>query len=148
DATVADLHLAALGRALDDAGIRHDAIVVPAGEQTKSFEELARVVDALLAARIQRDTALIALGGGVVGDLGGVAASTALRRSAFVQRPTTRPAQVDTPGGGKTGITTSRGKNLVGSFYPPRRVLAAIDARTPRPRRRPRAGCAGVVKYG
>ncbi|HEX7007991.1 MAG TPA: 3-dehydroquinate synthase [Alphaproteobacteria bacterium] len=148
DATVADLHLAALGRALDDAGIRHDAIVVPAGEQTKSFEELARVVDALLAARIERDTALIALGGGVVGDLGGFAASIVLRGIDFIQIPTTLLAQVDSSVGGKTGINTSRGKNLVGSFYQPRLVLADIDTLTTLPRRQFLAGYAEVVKYG
>src|SRR5690606_20419875 len=148
DATVADLHLAALGRALVDAGIPHDAIVVPAGEQTKSFEELARVVDALLAARIERATALIALGGRVVGDLGGFAASIVLRGIDFIQIPTTLLAQVDSSVGGKTGINTSRGKNLVGSFYQPRLVLADIDTLTTLPRRQLLAGYAEVVKYG
>ncbi|WP_425450290.1 3-dehydroquinate synthase [Virgifigura deserti] len=148
DRAVADLYLATLTRALDDAGIAHEAIIVPVGEQTKSFGELARVVDALLAARVERGTTLVALGGGVIGDLGGFAASIVLRGIDFIQIPTTLLAQVDSSVGGKTGINTTHGKNLVGSFYQPRLVIADIDALSTLPRRELAAGYAEVAKYG
>ena len=148
DRTVADLHLGSLTRSLDEAGIAHDAVIVPPGEQTKDFRRLEEVIDALLAARIDRETTLLALGGGVIGDLGGFAAAIVLRGIDVVQIPTTLLAQVDSSIGGKTGINTPRGKNLVGAFHQPRLVLADIDALATLPRRQLLAGYAEVVKYG
>ncbi len=148
DETVAALHLPALLQALDAGGIAHCEVVVPPGERTKSFAGLERLVDALLEARIERNDAVLALGGGVVGDLAGFAASILRRGVAFVQAPTTLLAQVDSAVGGKTGIDTRQGKNLVGSFHQPRLVLADIDALDTLPRRELLAGYAEVVKYG
>jgi 3-dehydroquinate synthase len=148
DRAVAALHLASLQRALADAGIDHHTIALPPGEQTKSFEHLERLIDELLAARIERTSTLVALGGGVIGDLGGFAAAIVLRGIDFVQVPTTLLAQVDSAIGGKTGIDTRWGKNLVGSFHQPRLVLADIDTLATLPRRQLLAGYAEVVKYG
>ncbi|HTO81407.1 MAG TPA: 3-dehydroquinate synthase [Methylomirabilota bacterium] len=148
DRTVAPLHLPTLTRALDDAGIAHGTIVLPPGEQTKNFEQLEEVIDRLLAARVERSTTLVALGGGVIGDLAGFAASIVLRGIDVVQIPTTLLAQVDSSVGGKTGIDTKWGKNLVGSFHQPRLVLADIDTLATLPRRTLLAGYAEVVKYG
>ncbi len=148
DRTVAALHLPTLQRALDGAGIAHEAIVLPPGEQTKDFAHLQQVLDRMLAARIERGTTLVALGGGVIGDLGGFAASIVLRGIDFVQLPTTLLAQVDSSVGGKTGIDTAWGKNLVGSFHQPRLVLADIDVLNTLPRRELLAGYAEVAKYG
>ncbi|MGH6933264.1 MAG: 3-dehydroquinate synthase [Dongiaceae bacterium] len=148
DETVARLHLATLARALDEAGIAHGSILLPPGERTKSFEYLEQVVDALLERRIERDTMLVALGGGVIGDLGGFAASIVLRGIDFAQIPTTLLSQVDSSVGGKSAIDTKWGKNLVGAFHQPRLVLADIDTLTTLPRRELLAGYAEVVKYG
>jgi 3-dehydroquinate synthase len=148
DSTVAALHLASLTRALGDAGIACHPLVLPAGEQSKSFEQLEVVIDRLLEARIERSSVLVALGGGVIGDLAGFAASIVLRGIDFVQIPTTLLAQVDSSVGGKTGIDTRRGKNLVGSFHQPRLVLADIDTLATLPRRQVLAGYAEIVKYG
>ena len=148
DETVAALHLASLTRALDAAGIACVPIVLPPGEQTKSFSQLEEVIDRLLEARIERSSALVALGGGVIGDLAGFAASIVLRGIDFVQIPTTLLAQVDSSVGGKTGIDTRWGKNLVGSFHQPRLVLADIDTLATLPRRQVLAGYAEIVKYG
>jgi 3-dehydroquinate synthase len=148
DRTVAELHLPSLTRALGGAGIESHPIVLPPGEQTKSFEQLEEVIDQLLAARIERGSTLVALGGGVIGDLAGFAAAIVLRGIDFVQVPTTLLAQVDSSVGGKTGIDTRWGKNLVGSFHQPRLVLADIDALATLPRRQLLAGYAEVVKYG
>ncbi|MFN4089664.1 MAG: 3-dehydroquinate synthase [Alphaproteobacteria bacterium] len=148
DATVADLHLGALGAGLAAAGIRSDSVVVPAGEASKAFDRLAGLLDGILDAGIDRDTTLIALGGGVVGDLGGFAASIALRGIDFVQVPTTLLSQVDSSVGGKTGINTRHGKNLVGTFYQPRLVLADTGVLATLPRRELLAGYAEVAKYG
>jgi 3-dehydroquinate synthase len=148
DRTVAELHLPSLTRALAATGIDCHPIVLPPGEQTKSFEQLEEVIDQLLAARIERGSTLVALGGGVIGDLAGFAASIVLRGIDFVQIPTTLLAQVDSSVGGKTGIDTRWGKNLVGSFHQPRLVLADIDALATLPRRQMLAGYAEVVKYG
>jgi 3-dehydroquinate synthase len=148
DRTVADLHLPSLTRALGAAGIDSHPIVLPPGEQTKSFAQLEEVIDQLLAARIERGSTLVALGGGVIGDLAGFAASIALRGIDFVQIPTTLLAQVDSSVGGKTGIDTRWGKNLVGSFHQPRLVLADIDALATLPHRQLLAGYAEVVKCG
>jgi 3-dehydroquinate synthase len=148
DETVAGLYLAPLTAALDAAGIAHAAEVLPPGEATKSFPHLASLVDALLARRIERGDMLLALGGGVVGDLTGFAASILLRGIDFVQVPTTLLAQVDSAVGGKTGINTAHGKNLVGSFHQPRLVLADVAILDSLPARELRAGYAEVVKYG
>ena len=125
DATVAPLHLPALRRGLESAGVEVSEIVVPAGETSKSLETFGIVVDGLLDARVERRTAVVALGGGVVGDLAGFAAAATQRGLPFVQVPTTLLAQVDSSVGGKTGINTRHGKNLVGAFHQPRAVLIA-----------------------
>lgn len=148
DATVAPLYLDRLLASLDGAGIRHDHMILPAGEQTKSFGTLEEVLEAMLAARAERSTMVVALGGGVIGDLAGFAASVLLRGVDFVQIPTTLLAQVDSSVGGKTGINTRFGKNLVGAFHQPRLVLAdtaTLDTLTPR---HVLAGYAEVAKYG
>ena len=148
DETVANLHLAALDRSLAAANIRSETCVVPAGEGSKKFEQLERVVDAILAARIERGDLVIAFGGGVVGDLAGIAAAVARRGTDFVQIPTTLLSQVDSSVGGKTGINTKFGKNLVGAFHQPVLVLADIGLLDTLPAREFRAGYAEVVKYG
>jgi len=148
DQNVAKTHLPTLQAALQRAGIRHHAIVLPAGEQTKDFTHLARLSEDLLAQGVERSTLLIALGGGVIGDITGFAAGILLRGIDFVQIPTTLLAQVDSSVGGKTGINTPQGKNLVGAFHQPRLVLADLDALTTLPKREIRAGYAEVVKYG
>ncbi|MFC4350527.1 3-dehydroquinate synthase [Fodinicurvata halophila] len=148
DETLAELHLATLERALDEAGISYDAFVVPAGEATKSFAQLERLCERLLEAGLERQTPLVALGGGVIGDLTGFAAAVLLRGTPYIQVPTTLLAQVDSSVGGKTGINTAQGKNLVGSFHQPRLVLADTDVLTSLSRRELLAGYAEVVKYG
>ena len=148
DETVARLHLAALEAALDASGIAHAHIVVPAGEKTKDFTHLERLIDDLLDMRVERSTMLVALGGGVVGDLTGFAAAIALRGLDYVQIPTTLLSQVDSSVGGKTAINTRRGKNLVGAFHQPRLVLADTALLATLPRRELLAGHAEVIKYG
>ncbi|MBT5415022.1 MAG: 3-dehydroquinate synthase [Rhodospirillaceae bacterium] len=148
DRAVADLHLGRLRGGLEAGGIAVEDIVVEGGEETKSFDDLRSLLDALLDRRIDRATTIFALGGGVVGDLAGFAASVALRGVDFVQAPTTLLAQVDSSVGGKTGINTRHGKNLVGSFYQPRLVLADTDTLATLPPREIAAGYAEVVKYG
>jgi len=148
DETVAEFHLAALLTALAAAGIQAESVVLPPGERTKSFAQLERLIDRLLELGVERTTTIAALGGGVVGDIAGFAASTILRGIDFVQLPTTLLAQVDSSVGGKTGINTARGKNLVGSFYQPRLVLADAGVLETLPRRQLLAGYAEVVKYG
>jgi 3-dehydroquinate synthase len=148
DENVAGLHLATVERALDDAGIRYDALVLPAGEKTKDFGHLETLVERLLEAKIERDTWLVALGGGVIGDLTGFAASIVLRGLEFIQIPTTLLAQVDSSVGGKTGINTRQGKNLAGTFHQPRLVLIDTETLSTLPRRELLAGYAEVVKYG
>ncbi|MBM3541601.1 MAG: 3-dehydroquinate synthase [Alphaproteobacteria bacterium] len=148
DETVARLHLAALEAALDASGIAHARIVVPTGEKTKDFAHLERLIDDLLDMRVERSTMLVALGGGVVGDLTGFAAAIALRGLDYVQVPTTLLSQVDSSVGGKTAINTRRGKNLVGAFHQPRLVLADTALLATLPRREMLAGHAEVIKYG
>ena len=148
DDTVAPLYLARLQASLDRAGISHVAHILPAGESTKSFAHLETLLDDMLAARVERSTMVVALGGGVVGDLTGIAAAICLRGVDFVQIPTTLLAQVDSSVGGKTGINTRKGKNLVGSFHQPRLVLvdtATLDTLT---HRHVLAGYGEVIKYG
>ncbi len=148
DETVAGHHLARLRASLDGAGIERHEVILPPGEETKNFAQLERLLDALLEARIERGDMIIALGGGVIGDLAGFAASILRRGVAVTQIPTTLLAQVDSSVGGKTGIDTRHGKNLVGSFHQPHLVLADIAALDTLPRRELLAGYAEVVKYG
>ena len=139
---------ARLGGSLEQAGIAAPALVLPAGEATKDWHHLAQVADWLLAEGTQRSDIVIALGGGVVGDLAGFAAAILKRGCRIVQMPTTLLAQVDSSVGGKTGINTAAGKNMVGAFHQPDLVLADIDAPSTLPPRELRAGYAEVVKYG
>lgn len=148
DETVAALYLHGLVEAFAAAGIAAASVVLPAGEGTKDFAHLEMLCDRLLAAGAERNTALIALGGGVIGDITGFAAGILLRGLDFIQVPTTLLAQVDSAVGGKTGINTARGKNLVGLFHQPRLVLADIDTLATLDPRQRRAGYAEVVKYG
>jgi 3-dehydroquinate synthase len=148
DTNVAKAHLAPLEASLDAAGIARHTIVLPPGEGTKDFVHFGRLVDDVLACGIERGTMLVALGGGVVGDICGFAAATLLRGIDFVQIPTTLLAQVDSSVGGKTAINTIAGKNLLGAFYQPRLVLADTGALATLPRREMLAGYAEVVKYG
>ena len=148
DETVAKLHLPTLQRSLEAAGLRPTAIVAPPGEATKSYAEFARVSDALIAAHIERRDVVVALGGGVIGDLAGFCASALRRGVRLVQIPTTLLAQVDSSVGGKTAINSPLGKNLVGAFYQPSLVLADQEALATLSPREFRAGYAEVVKYG
>ena len=148
DETVAALHLPTLLNSLAETGIAASSIVVPPGEASKSMDSYTRVVGALLDAGVERRTTVIALGGGVVGDLAGFAAATVLRGLPFVQIPTTLLAQVDSSVGGKTGINTAHGKNLVGAFHQPRLVLADTGVLGTLAPRELRAGYAEIVKAG
>jgi 3-dehydroquinate synthase len=148
DSQVAPLHLERVMASLGAAGLRADSVVVPAGESSKEFGAFGQLMAALLDHRPDRGTVLVALGGGVVGDLTGFAAAVLLRGVDFIQIPTTLLAQVDSSVGGKTGINTRHGKNLVGSFHQPRLVIADIAALDTLPRRELLAGYAEVVKYG
>ena len=148
DETVACHHLEAMRASLSAAGIETHAIVLPPGEGTKDLAHFGRLIDRILAIGIERGTMLVALGGGVVGDICGFAAATLLRGLDFVQIPTTLLAQVDSSVGGKTAINTSAGKNLVGAFYQPRLVLADSGSLATLPRREMRAGYGEIVKYG
>ena len=148
DETVAAHHLKILTSGLTAASVDHVAIIVPPGEASKSFATLEKVVDGVLAARIERRDAVLAFGGGVIGDLAGFAASIVRRGIRFVQVPTTLLAQVDSSVGGKTGINTSRGKNLVGAFHQPDFVLADAGILDSLPARMFNAGYAEVAKYG
>ena len=148
DETVGALHAPALEASLATAGLRHVRITVPAGEATKRFAMLEQVVDEVLAARLERRDIVLALGGGVVGDLAGFAAAVTRRGMGFVQMPTSLLAQVDSSVGGKTGINSRHGKNLIGAFYQPGLVLADTDALDTLSTREFRAGYAEVAKYG
>ncbi|TNE38272.1 MAG: 3-dehydroquinate synthase [Alphaproteobacteria bacterium] len=148
DENVAPLHLGNLETSLIEAGIDHVSIVLSAGEKTKSLATYGELMGRLLDAKIQRDETLVALGGGVIGDLTGFAAATLRRGIGFIQIPTTLLAQVDSSVGGKTGINTPQGKNLIGAFYQPRLVLADVGLLASLPKREVLAGYAEVVKYG
>lgn len=148
DETVWALHGERLTAALARAGIEPLNVILPPGEQTKSFEGLSALTDRLLAFELDRGDLIVAFGGGVVGDLTGFAAAIYKRGVDFVQIPTTLLAQVDSSVGGKTAIDTPRGKNLVGAFHQPRLVLADLDVLATLPAREMRAGYAEVVKYG
>jgi len=148
DETVARHHLAAAEAALADAGIRTARVVVPAGEASKSWPVLERICNGLLAEKIERRDLVVALGGGVVGDLAGFAAAVTRRGLDVVQVPTTLLAQVDSSVGGKTGINAAQGKNLIGAFHQPVLVLADTTLLDTLPPREFGAGYAEVAKYG
>lgn len=148
DETVAAEHLATLVAALEAEGIAVSSLALPPGESTKGWPQFARTVEWLLEQKVERRDIVIAFGGGVVGDLVGFAAAVLRRGVRFVQLPTTLLAQVDSSVGGKTGINTAQGKNLVGAFHQPSLVLADIEALTTLPPRDFLAGYGEVVKYG
>jgi 3-dehydroquinate synthase len=148
DTNVAGHHLDALVAGLERNGISATTIALPPGEKTKSFDALQEVVDGILAARLERGDAVVALGGGVIGDLAGFASGIVRRGMRFVQMPTSLLAQVDSSVGGKTGINSSHGKNLIGVFHQPQLVLADTDVLDTLPAREFRAGYAEVAKYG
>ncbi|WP_017966327.1 3-dehydroquinate synthase [Rhizobium leguminosarum] len=148
DENVAPLYLKALVASLDEAGIASAEVVLPAGEKTKSFEHLITVCDKVLEARVERNDYVIALGGGVIGDLSGFAAGIVRRGLHFVQVPTSLLSQVDSSVGGKTGINSRHGKNLIGVFHQPDLVLADTDVLNSLSAREFRAGYAEVAKYG
>jgi len=146
--TVAPLYLATVAQPLRDAGVQVVEIILPDGEQYKNSDTLNTIYDALINARCERNTTLIALGGGVIGDLTGYAAATYLRGVPFIQMPTTLLSQVDSSVGGKTGINHPQGKNMIGAFYQPQLVLIDIDTLHTLPQRELSAGIAEVIKYG
>lgn len=148
DETVAAIYLAPLEESLRAAGLDAKVIVVPPGEGSKSFATVEKVVNTVLDGAPERSSTMIALGGGVIGDLTGFAASIILRGINFVQIPTTLLAQVDSSVGGKTGINTRHGKNLAGAFYQPKLVIADTGVLDTLPRRELLAGYAEVIKYG
>jgi len=145
---VAPLYLERVRRALEKAEARVVPVLVEDGEQAKSWSVLDRVFDALLAARLGRDALLVALGGGVIGDLAGFAAAVYQRGIPFLQLPTTLLAQVDSSVGGKTAINHARGKNMVGAFHQPLAVIADVASLDTLPERELRAGIAEVIKHG
>ena len=148
DTEVAKQQLPRLLAGLAAAELDHALIVLPAGEATKSFARVGEVVDAMLAARLERGDIILALGGGVIGDLAGFAAAMIRRGMGFVQLPTSLLAQVDSSVGGKTGVNSPHGKNLIGAFHQPLLVLADLDALDTLPQRQFAAGYAEVAKYG
>jgi len=148
DRRVAGLHLAALTASLDAAGIAHATLALPPGEATKGWPHLAETTEWLLERQVERRDLVLALGGGVIGDLVGFAAAILRRGVRFAQLPTTLLAQVDSSVGGKTGINTAQGKNLVGAFHQPSLVLADIGVLASLPERDLLSGYGEVVKYG
>jgi 3-dehydroquinate synthase len=148
DETVAALHGETLRGSLQAAGLDCPAIVIPPGEQAKSFAGLADLCDRLLALGVERSDRIVAFGGGVVGDLAGFAAAILKRGVDFIQVPTTLLAQVDSSVGGKTAIDSPRGKNMIGAFHQPRLVLADLGVLATLPRRELVCGYAEVLKYG
>lgn len=148
DGHVGPLYAETLATSLEQHGLRTDTVTLPPGEATKSYASLEQVCDAILAAKIERADLVVALGGGVIGDLAGFAAAVVRRGVRFVQVPTTLLSQVDSSVGGKTGINSRHGKNLVGAFHQPSLVLADTALLDTLPLREMRAGYAEVVKYG
>ena len=148
DTNIAPLHLEQTKNALSAHAASCTNFILPAGEASKSFSVYEQLVNDILALPIDRQTVLVALGGGVIGDLVGFAAASLLRGLDFIQIPTSLLAQVDSSVGGKTGINTPAGKNLVGAFHQPRLVLADIGILASLPEREVKAGYAEVVKYG
>lgn len=148
DEHVATYHLDSLQASLEASGISYSVKILPAGEATKSFNQLEELCNWLIFEKIDRDDMIIALGGGVIGDLTGFAASILRRGVGFIQIPTTLLAQVDSAVGGKTAVNAKSGKNLIGSFHQPRLVIADIDTLKTLSAREMRAGYAEIVKYG
>lgn len=148
DEHVGPLYASALTTSLEAQGLRVSVVTLPPGEATKSYASLERVCDAVLAAKIERGDLVVALGGGVIGDLAGFASAVVRRGVRFVQVPTTLLSQVDSSVGGKTGINSRHGKNLVGAFHQPSLVIADTALLDTLPIREMRAGYAEVVKYG
>ena len=148
DSHVAPLHEAPLRARFEAAGYRVDTVVVPAGEESKSYDGFKFVLDALLEAGLDRKDVVLALGGGVIGDLTGFACAVYMRGVDFIQIPTTLLAQVDSSVGGKTAIDHDKGKNLIGAFWQPRLVLCDLDVLGTLPAREMRCGYAEVIKYG
>ncbi|MFC4160209.1 3-dehydroquinate synthase [Chitinimonas lacunae] len=146
--TVAALYLADFKAALEAEGIAVVEVILPDGEQYKTWDSLNQIFDVLLRERCERKTTLIALGGGVVGDMTGFAAAVYQRGVPFIQVPTTLLAQVDSSVGGKTAINHPLGKNMIGAFYQPKLVLADLDVLCTLPQREFSAGMAEVIKYG
>jgi 3-dehydroquinate synthase len=146
--TVGELYLERVETSLRHVGYRVTVVEIPDGEEHKNLASLALIYDRLLEARLERASPVVALGGGVIGDLAGFAAATLLRGIPFVQLPTTLLAQVDSSVGGKTGINHPAGKNLIGAFYQPRLVLIDISTLKTLPRRELLAGLVEVIKYG
>ncbi|MEY2633743.1 MAG: hypothetical protein RIR00_2397 [Pseudomonadota bacterium] len=146
--TVAPLYLARIQASLTAAGVASTAVILPDGEQFKDWQTLNLIFDALLSQRCERNTTLVALGGGVIGDMGGFAAACYQRGMPFIQVPTTLLSQVDSSVGGKTAINHPLGKNMVGAFYQPKLVLADIETLNTLPDRELKAGIAEVIKYG
>ena len=146
--TVATLYLHTLQTALDKLGIAHFSIILPDGEQYKNWQTLNLIFDGLMQHRAERKTTLIALGGGVIGDMVGFAAATYQRGAPFIQIPTTLLSQVDSSVGGKTAINHPLGKNMIGAFYQPQAVLADLSVLSSLPPRELSAGLAEVIKYG
>ena len=145
---VAPLYAARVLAALDSVDVAHQLVVLPDGEAHKDWPTLNLIFDALLGARVERSTTLIALGGGVIGDMVGFAAATYQRGVPFIQVPTTLLSQVDSSVGGKTAINHPLGKNMIGAFHQPKLVLADIDTLDTLPARELKAGLAEVIKYG
>ncbi|MGH7845066.1 MAG: 3-dehydroquinate synthase family protein, partial [Candidatus Binatia bacterium] len=148
NSTVGQIYLEPLQTSLKGLDLEVSTILVPDGEKHKNLKTLATVYDQLIAARFERGSVLIALGGGVVGDLAGFAAATFLRGVPYIQIPTTLLAHVDSSVGGKTGVNHREGKNLIGAFYQPRAVIIDVDVLATLPRREFLAGMAEVIKYG
>lgn len=148
DENVARFYLHRLTNALEAEQIRYRPVIVPAGESSKSLQSFSQLMENLLEQKPDRRTTLVALGGGVIGDLTGFAASALLRGVDFIQIPTTLLSQIDSSVGGKTGINSRFGKNLIGAFHQPRLVLADVQTLSTLPRRELLAGYAEMVKYG
>lgn len=146
--TVAPLYLDTVGNSLKQAGFSVIPVLIPDGEEYKTFKSLEIIYDCMIAERLERRSCVLALGGGVVGDMAGFAAATYLRGVPYVQVPTTLLAQVDSSVGGKTGVNHADGKNLIGAFYQPKLVLIDVSVLRTLPRRELVAGLAEVIKYG
>jgi len=146
--TVGPLYAKRLGAVLKDVYPKLDIVVVADGEAFKTWQTLQKILDGLVDAQADRSTTVIALGGGVIGDLAGFAAACYMRGVGYVQVPTTLLAQVDSSVGGKTGINHSAGKNLIGAFHQPLAVVADVDVLATLPQRELVAGLAEVIKYG
>ena len=148
DNKVAGLYLEPVEESLKRAGFKVTRLLLPAGEEHKNLPSVSAIYDQLIRERFERGSSLIALGGGVIGDLTGFAAATFLRGISYIQIPTTLLAQVDSSVGGKTGVNHQEGKNLIGAFYQPRLVLVDVGALHSLPQRELLAGLAEVIKYG